>query len=675
MYMKHSIIALFFFFTGNIALLNGMEEREKPDKSDNTPLSFSATVAPDLIQPLGEYFFPNDTTVSTTELDLDPQAEVGVEMHAEAQRILNNLMSSVQLEEPVRLERMFVREHSRCHIQNARPHATDRNLNTDRIESSPHTMLEIPLDVAFDLFSFGFPIFAGQVEGAGTIELKEITNQNTLRALVQVSLTKKISTSFFSYFATNTKANAQFSNLPDLKATFLKLSQIATCFGEINRAALKRLIKMKLVNHDTITSLRNDIHMWQANATEFSIVLPSLNNAYTLYRKLLYLKQGRFVETYIENKLLNGIAEDENRIVCLMLDLLRPYANAFLLSEGKDKELIEPIDWDREQIPHVIKRRLSQFQAIAVEREKKFKEYKQQQALNAAKTEKEEEEKPAPTKKKKRRNNQRRNKASIKAQPSTAQVAPGHGTVTQAPDMPLHLPKPEDLITTTTRSVQIAPGLTEIVLGSAAQSQEEQSPELDAWKASVSETRAQKAKIEQQKRQIIVNTHKIETAKKEQAEAAKLQKNPRLLALYDDERAKFSAYLDKNKVTIDPVYQALLNPAKRTKNITQDDLDRLFEKLCKLVKTFLDENKIGSPEDRAIFVTKLREDLLGSRHNLHNTGEGEDLPDNYIVHRRGALIYFGLVPLESMDQVSKLNRRAVELYSRRLLSRALLPKD
>ena len=465
----------------------------------------------------------------------------------------------------------------------------------------------------------------------------------------------------FTTILTNNPSNSSISTyIPQVRNLLTMVSLIATCLAQRNRM----LIGLSKYAREFNSALIEDIATWVAVSHTASISFPNLHSAYVLYTNLVTLENTKFIETETDNRNINMIIEDEHHFVLFMIDLLRPYANAFL--QSKNQRLSTLHKWDRSKIPALIEKYVPQFLQIAEERNNQFEQSKEiSQTAPIVKAE---------SKNKKRRRQRHQPKQLM--QPPAHKVIPVEtvpqpslscGSPHLSPDQIIQLPRAADMVPVS----PLVLAVTSETLSTTQEEKEKSSSKLTAWKKSIAAQRAEKQIEEEQTRNRIVAAHKKEIEEKEKKnKQPKLQNSVRLLALYKQEQNNFIAYLNNKGLTKDPIYQAILKPRSRTKSITQDDLDRLFNRLCDLLKIFLDENNIGSPEDRDPFVENIRQDLLGTRHNLHNTGE-RGLPDNYIIHRRSALIYAGLIPLELMEQVTKDNRSAIELYSIRLLSRVL----
>lgn len=494
----------------------------------------------------------------------------------------------------------------------------------------------ITSDTARSLITFGFQIYRTAKIGQRSVLIalthaEELAEHRDAQLCIALAANKKYFDRAFS------QANS-YVRLDDLREIFIRMAQIATCLSENNHEIVQKLTKnFKPGSSEDpliITGRKGLISRFEEDGGYWKIfpcstLYPNLVNAFALYELLLQeqpvLTNSLKLAEVVGSEAAKTAASDQYLLYHFMMDMIRSYADAFLAINECNPN--EPAPWDRDKLPELIERWHLRFMKVARVREKLFKRFYLRSA-DRVRRPKNQEQDAINEKEKEQKAEKEKEKEEDHAE-SSGELLPGR--------------------IRTTLETRLS------------------------WQERVDQQRSEGAESKRQKRQRMVEEHQEEQKIKAQKEAERRRSNEAvfiLQALWPCEQKLFHQFLEKRRITSDPAYQALLNPSKGTTKITNDALDNLFTRLCKALGDFLVQEQIGDQETNVRFVEGALEDLLGTRHNFHDTREGEDLPDNFITHRRAALIYTGMIAADSMKQGDKDKRIALEKYSYRLLSRS-----
>lgn len=146
----------------------------------------------------------------------------------------------------------------------------------------------------------------------------------------------------------------------------------------------------------------------------------------------------------------------------------------------------------------------------------------------------------------------------------------------------------------------------------------------------------------------------------------------RVWSLWPTERARFmeSFFSVNSHLATHPVFQAFKNPYIGNHKITQQNIDNFFKQIAKALMSFLLVEHRYSKQAIEAFVKDFLKHALGTRHNMHNEGHTQKLPPNYIAHRRGALIIFGVLPSAEFKALGKDGQTYHEKHLARLFEKS-----
>ena len=569
----------------------------------------------------------------------------------------------------------------------------DDSVLLDSFESGKIFGFVISKAAARELFLFGFPVFTinSELRYVRIASTDEFCNDGVF---VTMHLRNGIDYSAIS------------SYLHPVQHLFQRILTIFDYLVKMNQEWLQHL----RLGSEVEREVQADINRLEALSQAAQELYPNLHSAFALYEVLRDLAVVGY-DTQMYAALTKKIYEEKNTMtqkntaiafvalyeycyVNLIISLLKPFADAFLRYHHHP---IRPsLDWQGVMMPYILQEYAQGRYDVRKQPSAQAVETEEESVSRAPKHKRKRKSKKARDAAKRRGNSVVRNEVGaheIDLTPVTGQslLADRAGTGYKSdeghvsPDLPVPLPNANDIVTVSVPQHRPLSVIDEVVeIRSSFQTDEKDdgaSTKKAEWKAAIAARRIKKEKSRKEVNKAITEKHSLEMEEKERRQKKdRTSAQNRLLALYPIEQQRFQAFLKRAGVAHGRIYQALLNPYEG-KKVTQTELDTFFEKLCNVhLSNFLNEECIGSPEERYLFTASLLTDLLATRHDPHNTGDGSKLVAHYVTHRRIPLIYAGIISLDSksdntvVEHVGKDNRAAQEKYFYRLFERAFSTK-
>lgn len=194
-----------------------------------------------------------------------------------------------------------------------------------------------------------------------------------------------------------------------------------------------------------------------------------------------------------------------------------------------------------------------------------------------------------------------------------------------------------------------------------AEEPEEPTQRAVQWKELTKKQRRAQSHRKKERAQAIVRNYK-EKEEEPEKEVEHKQSQERILALWPTESQEFVRYMNAQEITNSPVYQAFISPFDKRFSITHEEINLFFTALSNQLRHFLNQETDYSAQAIEEFVQAFLKYALATEHPFHGDSHGQHLPGNYVAHRRGALIIFGIMSEELFNHVGKDCREYAHKY-------------
>lgn len=504
---------------------------------------------------------------------------------------------------------------------------------------------DISADVARVLVSYGLPVICRSQSGS-TLAMSE--EQLSLHEgagfvplIAEVSEENKdwVSRDSVIPHRTTQTRPAKGVDFGLARACFLLLSSlrnILTAFSQLAEVVISN--NESLLAEPALTSdLKNSIIMdgarWSIFRDMSASFYPNLMGAFVLYQLLLesechFVAQGMTERSYREGLMDIGLREDlaeeyarlwyeEMLIYVWIRTLLRPYVALFTrLSDGATIQEIDPLSLGHSDFARLLERYSGGFKYIGRKRARKLKKKPVTQAITSC----------------------------------TDATVPSN--------------EHYDSFQCFARD-RSQPGT--VKKKSKQKSQEVTSQE--SWKERTQKRRQARDKEREKEREQRADESQSNHVSPQLLEENSAQAGSRVIwALWPSERDRFAILL-QNEFADDRVFNAFLNPFNLRYGVTQREVNDFFERIGSVLTAFLIGEGRYNRESIAEFVTDFVQHGLGTDHAFHGSSHSQRLPPNYIAHRRGALVIFGVVSPDVFGHQGKDGRHYEDKYAMRLLSK------